>query len=99
MSSINLSLAAGDAAADFDDETLAEVGEAAEEEVMMTVHKHIRATSAALRASTCTHFGVYAYSCTTGTYTRLPRMVVSGVLYVSHTGALRAFGPLFRVER
>jgi hypothetical protein len=42
MSSINLSLAAGDAAADFDDETLAEVGEAAEEEVMMTVHKHIR---------------------------------------------------------
>ena len=48
MSSINLSLAAGDAAADFDDETLAEVGEAAEEEVMMTVHKHIRATSAAL---------------------------------------------------
>ena len=48
MSSINLSLATGDAAADFDDETLAEVGEAAEEEVMMTVHKHIRATSAAL---------------------------------------------------
>ena len=49
MSSINLSLAAGDAAADFDDETLAEVGEAAEEEVMMAVHKHIRATSAALQ--------------------------------------------------
>ena len=48
MSSINLSLAAGDAAADFDDETLAEVGEAAEEEVMLQVHKHIRATSAAL---------------------------------------------------
>ena len=40
MSSINLSLAAGDAAADFDDETLAEVGEA--EEVMLQVHKHIR---------------------------------------------------------
>ena len=49
MSSINLSLAAGDAAADFDDETLAEVGEAAEEEVMMAVHNHIRATSAELQ--------------------------------------------------
>ena len=44
MSSINLSLAAGDAAADFDDETLAEVGEAAEEEVMLQVHKDEGAT-------------------------------------------------------